>query len=176
MTANVMASDRQLCLEAGMNDYVAKPLRPDVLFSALERACGVVGLVDGGVLPDLLVAPDVVHLDLKGALRDIGDPDLFATMAGMLVAEWDGHVGRVQKALAAGDAPGLRMHAHTLKSLLAMFHAEVARRRAMELENALMVVESVDWVSCQQLCAALIEEMACIRPLMADFVSTRLIP
>ena len=176
MTANVMASDRQLCLDAGMNDYVAKPLRPDVLFSALERACGEAGLAEDGALPDLVVAPDAVRLDLKGALHDIGDPDLFATMAGMLVAEWDEHIGRVQKALAAGDAPELRMHAHTLKSLLAMFHAEAARRRAMELENAVMAVESVDWAGCRHLCAALIDEMACIRPLMADFVSTRLIP
>ncbi len=45
MTANVMASDRERCIEAGMNDYVAKPLRPDDLYAALAR---VLGNAEGG--------------------------------------------------------------------------------------------------------------------------------
>ena len=35
MTANAMASDRELCLQAGMNDHIAKPIDPDQLFSVL---------------------------------------------------------------------------------------------------------------------------------------------
>ena len=37
MTANAMASDRELCLEAGMNDHIAKPIDPDQLFGVLLR-------------------------------------------------------------------------------------------------------------------------------------------
>jgi len=37
MTANAMASDREVCLEAGMNDHIAKPIDPDHLFSVLLR-------------------------------------------------------------------------------------------------------------------------------------------
>ena len=37
MTAHAMQGDRELCLEAGMDDYVTKPLQPKVLYSALER-------------------------------------------------------------------------------------------------------------------------------------------
>jgi PAS domain S-box-containing protein len=40
MTANVMAEDRQACLEAGMDDYLAKPIRVEELVAALERAGG----------------------------------------------------------------------------------------------------------------------------------------
>ena len=43
MTANAMASDRELCLEAGMNDHIAKPIDPDQLFgvlAALDQAPG----------------------------------------------------------------------------------------------------------------------------------------
>jgi CheY-like chemotaxis protein len=38
MTANAMSGDRERCLEAGMDDYLAKPLRSDELSAALERA------------------------------------------------------------------------------------------------------------------------------------------
>jgi CheY-like chemotaxis protein len=38
MTANAMQEDREACFEAGMDDYVAKPIRPEELQAALVRA------------------------------------------------------------------------------------------------------------------------------------------
>ncbi|MGA9290808.1 MAG: response regulator [Anaerobacillus sp.] len=43
MTANAMAVDRERCLEAGMNDHIAKPIDPDQLFGALNRWIGQSG-------------------------------------------------------------------------------------------------------------------------------------
>jgi protein-histidine pros-kinase len=37
MTANAMAGDREMCLDAGMDGYVAKPVKKDALFAELER-------------------------------------------------------------------------------------------------------------------------------------------
>jgi two-component system, sensor histidine kinase and response regulator len=173
MTANVMASDRDRCMEAGMNDYVAKPLRPAELFAALDRCRG-----GSGGEPIVFGAETVRaggQLDLAAALNDIGDPELFATMVGMFLSEWDTHLGRIKKALDSADAAELRMHAHTVKSLLAMFHAENARRHAMEIEQAVITADDVDWANCKRLHAALVNEMSQIKPVLKRYFETRVI-
>jgi CheY-like chemotaxis protein len=38
MTANAMQGDREACLEAGMDDYISKPIRVEELVSVLERS------------------------------------------------------------------------------------------------------------------------------------------
>ncbi len=175
MTANVMASDRDRCVEVGMNDYVAKPLRPAELFAALERARGA-GRGEESLVLANVPGGGAKPLDLASALRDIGDAELFATMAGMLLAEWDAHLGRLGRALEASESHEARMHAHTLKSLLAMFHADLARRRAQEIEQATMAVENVDWAGCRRIYAALVDEMIRIKPYLERYVETRVIP
>lgn len=52
MTAHAMKGDRERCLEAGMDDYLAKPLRPDTLRTTLERWLPAAP-ADGGVSPQL---------------------------------------------------------------------------------------------------------------------------
>ena len=39
MTANAMDGDKQECLDAGMNDYISKPILPEVIEKTLQRWC-----------------------------------------------------------------------------------------------------------------------------------------
>ena len=173
MTANALESDRQRCLESGMDDYLSKPLRASELAAVLARARGEEP-PETGVYSDTLA--NVSSLDLNGALNAIGDAELFINMASMLLAEWDGHLASVRQALAAEDGNALRMRAHTLKSLLAMFNAETARRLAFALERAALPGADPDWAACRRDFAILTDEMARIRPLLDQFVATRAIP
>lgn len=51
MTANAMAEDRDICLKAGMDDYIAKPIRVDLLIEVLVKAHGISGKTGGSAKP-----------------------------------------------------------------------------------------------------------------------------
>ncbi|MCP5249219.1 MAG: response regulator [Candidatus Accumulibacter sp.] len=171
MTTNAMEGDRQRCLEAGMNDYVPKPIRPQELYAAIDR-CLEQGSGDEPLPPADDSALTATSLDLNAAARDLGDRELLLTMAEMLVAEWRQHLARIRSSLQGRDAPQLTMAAHTLKSLLAMFHAEKARRLALDIERLAKPAagSDVDWPRCAQRVDALSEEMDRLKPEMDRFV------
>ena len=174
MTANAADNDRGRCLQAGMNDYLSKPIRAKDLYTAIEHGLATDASGNDPSSSGASFAPElgVTSLDLEAAMRDLGERDLLLTLAGMLINEWDEHIGRIQSALRAQNAEKLCLDAHTLKSLLAMFHAEIARHIALDLEHAAKSFEVVDWSRCAQLTDALIEEMARLKPEIERFVNS----
>ena len=169
MTANVMEGDRDQCREAGMDDFIAKPLRPDELDAVLRRASGG----DDEVVPGQYVATEAVDaqvFDREAALFSLGDGDLLVNMANMMLREWEDHIAKVRNALETSQPAELRMHAHTLKSLLAIFHAERARAAALELEKTAQAGGDEIWPQCRRLFDQLVIEMNLLKPEIEGFV------
>jgi protein-histidine pros-kinase len=164
MTANAMAGDRDRCLQAGMNDYVAKPIRQAELFAALDRATRGGSASVHAALP--VVQRNSGSMDADAALRDLGDAELVREMARMLLAQWDSHIRAIVDALSARDEPSLCRAAHTFKGLLAMFHAENARRHALAIELA---AKDGKWSEATEALAALHLALDLVRPELEVF-------
>ncbi len=170
MTANAMEGDRDRCLQAGMNDYLAKPIRPQDLYAAIDRCLAPANSADLGAPPPSGSTLTATSLDLAAAARDLGDRDLLLTMAQMLLDEWNQHLTQIRSSLDGRQGTQLSLAAHTLKSLLAIFHAEKARGMAVELESAAKEsAHAVDWTRCTRIVDSLTTEMDRLKPEIERF-------
>ncbi|HEY8108359.1 MAG TPA: GAF domain-containing protein [Gaiellaceae bacterium] len=112
MTANALPEDREACFAAGMNDYVAKPIRAEELVAALKRAKP---LANGG---GDSAAVGFVSLDddaLKN-LRDLGGDEFLGEVVDAFLADAPALIATLRSSLDEQNAEELRRAAHTLKS------------------------------------------------------------
>ncbi len=153
MTANVMEADRERCTEAGMNDHIAKPIDPDVLFAALLRwikprataaakppteiATTTAGAAAAAARsPELAAALQIEGIDTQSALRRTGgNPKRYE----MLLRKFadSANVEEIRVAQAAGDAATAARAAHSLKGAAANLGATAVANAAAEVETAI---------------------------------------
>jgi CheY-like chemotaxis protein len=149
LTANAMQSDRERCLAAGMNDYMAKPMELRQLADILDKWLSV-------ALPSCIATADssppesdktevvsrtsVFNIDaLLGRL--MGDRQLAAILLGGFLADAPSQLSKLRARLDEADAPGIRLQAHTLKGAAATVAAEDLCAIATALERAATGVE-----------------------------------
>ena len=153
MTANAMAGDRERCLAAGMNDYVSKPIRVKALIDALSRAGESVQKLKGDLAesddakqqkPEAVEetgpapSPDGETLDTAALdnLRETvgGDEEFLIELVETFLEDAPQMLADMRQAAETGDAPGLRLHAHSLKSNSAEFGAMSLNALCKQLE------------------------------------------
>ena len=145
MTAFATKEYREKCMEAGMDGYVSKPVKPDELHEVMARFLPwepeVLALSGSTELAEVPVeGPEEPQLappvDLSAALEVVGDDmELLQMVVDMFLEEYPGQMEVLEEALAGQDAPGVEGAAHALKGILANIGSGPARDLAQNLET-----------------------------------------
>jgi signal transduction histidine kinase/HPt (histidine-containing phosphotransfer) domain-containing protein/BarA-like signal transduction histidine kinase len=137
MTAHAVSGARAECLEAGMDDFISKPVSPQVLADTIENwvsAPSHVRTADPTTAP----APDgkPVVFDRGGLLnRVLDDEALFRELLGVFTDELPRMVAALEDAQQRSDAQAIRVAAHTLKGSASNIGAPVLLSLAREIED-----------------------------------------
>jgi len=149
MTANAMKGDRERCLEAGMDDYIAKPVKPDLLEEVLSRWLPAsVDEVGDSASQSLAALPEKNILDtaveecldpqVLEDLQSLGgeeQPDFLTTVIQQFLDDQMQHRSNIESAIERGVPLELRKAAHSLKGSSCNVGAKSLAECAMELEK-----------------------------------------
>lgn len=127
MTANAFKGDREKCLEAGMNDYVSKPVNRNLLFKAIEQWLKK-------DVPLETVKHDVIaHLK---SMQKPGGPDIFARLLNLYFESSSSDIEKIRKAAEAKNWKEVGEAAHSLKSSSANLGAAIVSSLCANIEKS----------------------------------------
>lgn len=149
MTASATDGDRERCLEAGMDDYLCKPVREDALLQVLTRrlAGSAAGRAGEPGMPSMSQRTNgpaeagtdgAEPEDLAEAIREsgAGEPGLMRELIEIYLLESPESFRSLADAISARDAREIRFQAHALKGMTGVLGERMLQRYLDEVERA----------------------------------------
>jgi CheY-like chemotaxis protein/HPt (histidine-containing phosphotransfer) domain-containing protein len=163
MTAHALKGDRERCLDAGMDDYVAKPIRAAQLVQAIDSLLSSRAKVRSESHPPLALEE---IFDRAEALERTGaDLGLLRELAEVFLESSPGQLAAVRDALARRDVQALHRAAHSLKGSSAAIGARETSSAAERLEK---MAGAGDLIQAEAACAALELALERLKPVLVE--------
>jgi two-component system sensor histidine kinase/response regulator len=134
MTAHAMKGDRERCLEAGMDDYVSKPVHAAELLRVLQKFSPQAAASPLAPAPPV-AAERAVFAHQTALDRLDGDEKLLEEVIQLFVGDAPNRMAEVRAALEQGDPKRLQMAAHSLKGAAGYIGAERTAAQSLKLEE-----------------------------------------
>jgi CheY-like chemotaxis protein/HPt (histidine-containing phosphotransfer) domain-containing protein len=146
LTANAMMGTLERCLEAGMDDYLTKPLDISRLEDVLDRFMG--NSADRDPKPET-GAPRIASADVsvRARLAEIAgdDVEFIAELIGAFLTGGEDTLRELEAAAANGDVAAMGRAAHKLKGASANLHVDGLAALTLEVETRAKAGQPADW-------------------------------
>ncbi|MCU8010074.1 response regulator [Shewanella sp. SM87] len=198
MTANAMAGDRDMCIRAGMNDHIAKPIEVNVLYQTLLKYLGSSSGISAAIRAEastrltsssaqgevsngadqtvLLKWPEHPELDIDRGLQLVQHSTrLYQRIFDRFVSSQRNVVEQVRKAIAANQVEDAVRIAHTLKGLAGNLSSAklVELARLLELHLTEKAPYEDELVQIQPLVASICDAIEQAKPAIVNQAEPR---
>ena len=186
MTADAMSGVREECLSAGMDAYVAKPVRSDALRAVIQDVVGRIAEqeetaepaevsdepMDGEARADGRDRVGGKSYDFAEALRFVGGSDAaLGRVVAVFLEDAPNTLADIRNAVVGKEGENLRMVAHRLKGSLGLFAADRARDLAIGLEE---IGRNEEWEDAEPTLHRLEAEMSVLQKDLRQLVEEKL--
>jgi PAS domain S-box-containing protein len=142
MTAHSLAGDRERCMEAGMDDYLSKPVRFGDLGAALQRSPAARMAVPANAAP---ATDDVICQERLSSFRELEaecGQTVLVSVIDLFIERTPPMFKEARRAVKGNDTPRLARLAHTMKGSCSNFGAHRMRLACERLEAAALAEDS----------------------------------
>ena len=141
MTAYALTEEYGRCIEAGMNDYIPKPIDPDRLMEVLSKWVKSVRENDPAFIKDSESSPDNDHMPIvdlrEGLARVSGKRNLFYKMMDLFSEMYSDSPDKIRELISCGDGEGAAKLCHSIKGAAGTISAKRLLREISTLEEEL---------------------------------------
>lgn len=167
MTATLQDEDRERCRDAGMEDFIGKPVRLSDLARLLKN---IPKDRHTSSLQQAIPSPAPIWgdltIDFTQMLRIVGgDKDLLATAINSFIEESDNLIQKLESSVAQRDASGFESVAHALKQRASTFIATPVIRLTLEAEK---YFKNGQWASCVETIGKLKLDVKALNQILAE--------